>query len=113
MLNGVLNNYTNGWPGIKQSFDHVKLIIQRVDPAFLAYFEAKDINFYHIYFKWVACLLLRQFSIETGLRLFDTFISLESTQGESFTFVQYIFVAIFLKYSKQLKNLNFEELMTF
>lgn len=113
VLNGVLHNYTNSWPGIKKSFDHIKVIIQRVDPAFLAYFEAKDINFYHIYFKWVTCLLLRQFSFETGLRLFDTFISLQSTQGEFFSFVQYIFVAIFLKFSKQLKNLNFEELMSF
>jgi hypothetical protein len=56
---------------------------------------------------------LRQFSIKIGLRLFDTYISLEAEEGTFFKFIQYIFVAIFLKFSKQLKKLNFEDLMAF
>lgn len=85
----------------------------RVDPELLPHFETKGIDFYHIYFKWVTCLLLRQFSTRIGLRLFDTFISLEANEGTFFKFIQYIFVAIFLKFSKKLKKLNFEELMSF
>jgi hypothetical protein len=56
---------------------------------------------------------LRQFSANNGLRLFDTYISLEAEEGTFFKFIQYIFVAIFLKYSKQLKKLNFEDVMAF
>ncbi len=107
VLNSVLDNYTNSWPGIQKSFEHIKQIFNRVDPGFLVHFESKGIDFYHIYFKWVTCLLLRQFSTQISLRLFDSFISLESTEGSFFNFLRYVFVAIFLKYSQQLKKLNF------
>jgi hypothetical protein len=81
-----------------------------VDPELSNHFIAKGIDFYHIYFKWVTCLLLRQFSAKTGLRLFDTYFSVER---EFFSFCQYIIPAVFLKYSKRLKQMSFEELMIF
>ena len=32
MLNEVLDNYTNTWPGIQKSFANIKEILNRVDP---------------------------------------------------------------------------------
>lgn len=63
-----------------------------------------------MYFKWVTCLLLRQFSVKTGLRLFDTYIADENNY---FAFSLYILAAIILKYSKKFKKMNFEEMMIF
>ena len=79
ILNEVLDNYSTTWPGIQKSFVNIKDIMNRVDPELLLHFEARGIDFYHIYFKWVTCLLLRQFSTKIGLRLFDTYISLEAS----------------------------------
>lgn len=63
---------------------------------------------YHMYFKWVTCLLLRQFSVKIGLRLFDTYIADESNY---FNFIMYILAAIILKYSRKFKKMKFEEMM--
>ena len=63
-----------------------------------------------MYFKWVTCLLLRQFNVKIGLRLFDTYISHESNY---FNFCLYILAAIILKYSKKFKKMKFEEMMGF
>lgn len=51
----------------------------RLDPDLYKHFETKGIDLFHIYFKWVTCLLLRQFSSKIGLRLFDTYITIEAS----------------------------------
>lgn len=72
------------------------------------HFEETGIDFYAMYFKWVTCLLLRQFSNKIGLRLFDTYLSLDNNY---FKFCFYILAAIMLKFSKKMKKMNFEEIM--
>lgn len=110
VLDHILDNYTSSWPGITKSFSRLKEVINRVDPELLVHFEEKEIDFYHMYFKWVTCLLLRQFSVKIGLRLFDTYISDENNY---FQFSLYILAAIILKYSKKFKKMNFEEMMIY
>lgn len=104
-MNQILDNYMNSWPGIQRSFNKVTDIFERVDPQLLAHFKSKGIDFYHIYFKWVTCLLLRQFSTKTGLRMFDTFFSVEEN---FFNLCLYIITGIFLKFSPRLKKMSFE-----
>lgn len=110
ILDRILDNYTSSWPGIQKSFGRMKEVIKRVDPELLLHFEDQDIDLYHMYFKWVTCLLLRQFSVKIGLRLFDTYLSDENNY---FTFSLYILAAIILKYSKKFKGMNFEDMMIF
>jgi hypothetical protein len=110
MLDSLLDNYTDTWPGIEKSFGQLKEIILRVDPELLAHFEKEGIDFHHIYFKWVTCLLLRQFSVKIGLRLFDTYIA---DDGKYFNFVMFILAAIILKFSKKFKKMRFEDMMLF
>ena len=63
-----------------------------------------------MYFKWVTCLLLRQFTMKICLRLFDTYLAIENNY---FGFSLYILAAIILKYSKKFKKMGFEEMMIF
>lgn len=74
------------------------------------HFRDQNIDFYHMYFKWVTCLLLRQFSTQIGLRLFDTYLADESNY---FNLSLYILAAVVLKYSKKFKKMSFEEMMIF
>ena len=85
-------------------------MVKRVDPELLQHFEQENIDFYHMYFKWVTCLLLRQFTMKTCLRLFDTYLAIENNY---FAFCLYILAAIILKYSKKFKKMHFEEMMIF
>jgi hypothetical protein len=105
ILDGVLDNYTSSWPGIQKSFARVAEVVKRVDPELLTHFESETIDFYHMYFKWVTCLLLRQFSMRTSLRLFDTYLAIEN---DYFDFSLYILAAIILKYSRKFKKMGFE-----
>jgi hypothetical protein len=110
ILDRILDNYTSSWPGIQKSFQRMKEVVKRVDPQLLDHFESEGIDFYHMYFKWVTCLLLRQFSVKIGLRLFDTYLSDENNY---FGFSLYILAAIILKFSKKFKKMSFEEMMLF
>jgi TBC1 domain family member 2 len=110
LLDVILDNYTNSWPGIFKSFSKVEEIFKRVDPELLEHFTQENIDFYHLYFKWVTCLLLRQFSTKTGLRLFDTYLADETNY---FNLCLYILAAMVLKYSKKFKKMSFEEMMVF
>lgn len=63
-----------------------------------------------MYFKWVTCLLLRQFTMKTCLRLYDTYLA---SEGSYFGLCLFIFASIILKYSKKFKKMGFEEMMIF
>ncbi|KRX10895.1 Rab-GTPase-TBC domain [Pseudocohnilembus persalinus] len=110
ILDGVLDNYTEKSPGIQKSFNKIKEMILRVDKELLEHLEEENIDFYTHYFKWIICLLLRQFNTRVSLRLFDTYLA--DDQGYS-TFSEYLFIAIIMKYSNKLKQNNFEQIMTF
>jgi hypothetical protein len=55
-------------------------------------------------------MLLRLFSPNVGIRLFDTYISYEGNYPE---FMVFLFIAIIEKFAKKLLGLRFEELMAF
>jgi hypothetical protein len=63
-----------------------------------------------MYFKWVTCLLLRQFTSKIGLRLYDTYLSDDTNYSN---LCLYIMAAIILKFSKKFKKMTFEEMMKF
>lgn len=50
------------------------------------------------------------FHPRVGLRLFDTYISYEEKYP---TFMEYLLVAIFVKFSNQLRGMKFDEIMKF
>lgn len=55
-------------------------------------------------------MLLRLFSPNVGTRLFDTYLSNESSYPDLMVF---LFIAIIEKFSKKMLTLKFEELMGF
>jgi hypothetical protein len=50
------------------------------------------------------------FTPKVGIRLFDTYIACEDDYP---TFTLYLLVAIMVKFSNQLQNLNFDDIMRF
>jgi len=68
-------------------------------------------EFLQFAFRWMNCLLLREFPLPLVIRLWDTYIA-EPSEGFS-TFHVY-FCAVFLIYwSPQLKQMDFPQLMLF
>ncbi len=110
ILDGILDNYTPSWPGIQKSHNRLLETVKRVDAELIDHFKTENIDFYHMYFKWVMCLLLRQFTSRIGLRLYDTYLSDDTNYSN---LCLYIMAAIVLKYSKKFKKMTLEEMMKF
>jgi len=88
----------------------MKALIQQADSEILIYLEELDINFMDFAYRWVSCYLTREFDIYQTIRLWDTYFS----EDEGFSqFHSYVCAALFLQFSKQIKEMGFQEAMIF
>jgi TBC1 domain family member 2 len=70
----------------------------------------QGIIFLQFAFKWMNCLLLREFHLRCVIRLWDTYIS-EKDGFEDFHV--YVCAAFLCQFSSQLQEMNFDELFGF
>ena len=72
---------------------------------------ANQVDLIHqVGFKWMACLLIREFPLNLTMRLFDTYIS--DDEGVS-CFHTYVCATLFLKWAGKLKKMGFMEILLF
>lgn len=110
VLDGIQDNYTNAQPGTQRSVNKIREILKRMDNELLEHFESNEINLMQIVIRWVFCLLIREFPLKLGLRLFDTYIS----DDEGFTTLHiYVCTALLLKWAQKIKKMQFNEMMLF
>jgi hypothetical protein len=110
ILDGVLDNYTSSQIGTQKSLLRIKEITKKIDAELYNHFESMEIDFTFFSLRWIFCLLVREFPLKVGMRLFDTYISDE--QGFSVLHI-YVCAALILKWSVKLKKMNFSEVMMF
>jgi hypothetical protein len=110
ILDGVLDNYTLSQMGTQKSLVKIKEITKKIDAGLNNHLEKSEVDFTFFSLRWIFCLLVREFPLRVGMRLFDTYISDE--QGFSVLHV-YVCAALLLKWSKKLKKMSFAELMVF
>jgi len=110
ILDGVLDNYTSSQIDAQKSMTKIKEITKKIDAELCSNLESKDIDFKFFSLRWIFCLLVREFPLKVGMRLFDTYISDE--QGFSVLHI-YVCAALLLKWSVKLKKMNFPEIMVF
>ena len=97
-------------PGVHKIINKMKALIQQADSEILIYLEELDINFMDFAYRWVSCYLTREFDIYQTIRLWDTYFS----EDEGFSqFHSYVCAALFLQFSKQIKEMGFQEAMIF
>ena len=81
-----------------------------MDPELGQHFQNQNISYIQFAFRWILCLLIREFPLHLILRLFDTYIS----EDRGFTVLHvYVCCALILKFSSQLKKMQFNELIQF
>jgi len=110
ILDGILDNYTFSQSGTQKTLNKIKDITKKIDIELFQHFEENQIDFSYFSFRWIFCLLIREFPLKVGLRLFDTYIADE--QGFS-VFHLYVCAAILLKWSLKIKKMNFTDIMLF
>ena len=75
LLDGLQDLYTKDQPGLYRMLRSLSIVIDRVDPALSAWIAKEDIDYQEFAFRWVNCLLVREFSMDLVFRLWDNYIS--------------------------------------
>lgn len=110
IMDSILDNYTDSQPGTVKALQKIKEITKKMDVDLSNHMLENDVDLVQFAFRWVFCLLIREFSLKIGLRLFDTYISDDA--GFSILHI-YICSAMILKFGAKLKKMNNNEMMTF
>eukprot|EP00929_Paragymnodinium_shiwhaense_P092634 TRINITY_DN52609_c0_g1_i1.p1 TRINITY_DN52609_c0_g1~~TRINITY_DN52609_c0_g1_i1.p1 ORF type:complete len:398 (-),score=76.82 TRINITY_DN52609_c0_g1_i1:55-1215(-) len=111
VLSEIQDHYTAGQPGIQQMVMRLKEIVRRIDEKLYNHLEEQGLDFLQFSFRWMNCLLLREFPLPCVIRLWDTYIS-EEKEGFS-TFHVYVCAVFLIYWSPQLKQMDFQQLMLF
>jgi hypothetical protein len=110
LIDDIQDNYTELQPGVHKIINKMKALIKQSDPEILQYLEDLDINFMDFAYRWVSCYLTREFDIYQTIRLWDTYFS----EDEGFSqFHCYVCAALFLQFSKDLKEMSFQDALIF
>ena len=110
ILDGILDNYTLSQIGSQKSLIRIKEITKKIDAELYNHLENKEVDFSFFSLRWIFCLLVREFPLRVGMRLFDTYVAEE----QQFSVLHiYVCVCLILKWSLKLKKMNFSELMVF
>lgn len=111
LLENITDNYIHEQPGILRQVQDLKNLVGRIDSDLLSHFEREGIEFIQFSFRWMNCLLMRELSIELIVRMWDTYLS-ETPLGFN-TFHVYVCAAFLSKFSAELKEKDFQEILLF
>lgn len=75
LLDGLQDLYTKDQPGLYKMLDSLSTVIERVDPNLANHIKEEDIQYQEFAFRWMNCLLVREFSTALIFRLWDSYLS--------------------------------------
>ena len=110
LLAGIQDHYTSDQPGVQRMVLRLEELVNRIDANLCQHFRDTGVEFLQFAFKWMNCLLLREFSLKCVLRLWDTYIS-EKDGFEGFHV--YVCAAFLCQFSGQLQEMPFDDLFCF
>ncbi|KAL1923840.1 uncharacterized protein VTP21DRAFT_8820 [Calcarisporiella thermophila] len=111
LLGGIQDNYTFAQPGIQRQIVMLRDLIYRIDVPLASHLDAEGVEFLQFAFRWMNCLLMREFQLRHTIRMWDAYLS-EGPDGFS-VFHLYVCAAFLVKWSEQLRSMDFQEIMMF
>lgn len=111
LLAVIQDHYTSDQPGVQRMVMRLEELVTRIDADLTAHLRDTGIEFMQFAFKWMNCLLLREFNLPGVIRLWDTYIS--EGDGGFEDFHVYVCAAFLCQFSSQLQSMEFDELFGF
>jgi TBC1 domain family member 2 len=74
LLDGIQDNYIIAQPGIQRMVLTLRELITRIDGPLAKHLNEEGIEFIQFSFRWMNCLLMREFSIKNVVRMWDTYV---------------------------------------
>lgn len=87
LLDGLQDLYTKDQPGLYKMLNSLQNVIQKVDPKLAAWISQEEIEYQEFAFRWMNCLLVREFPMPLVLRLWDMYLSNHSKISVTHVFV--------------------------
>lgn len=111
LLDTIQDSYTFNQSGIYRQVTLLREISHRMDPQLIKHLDIEGIEFIQFAFRWMNCLLLREFSLPIIQRLWDSYLS-EGLDGFK-SFHPYVCAAFLLKWRRELQVLEFQDIIVF
>lgn len=116
LLAGIQDHYTSDQPGVQRMVMRLEDLVNRMDGELTQHLRGVGVEFIQFAFRWMNCLLLREFKLECVIRLWDTYLSEGDGTGFAMgfeTFHVYVCAAFLCQFSDLLRNMEFDELFGF
>ncbi|PSN61552.1 RabGAP/TBC [Corynespora cassiicola Philippines] len=110
LLDGIQDNYISQQPGIQRQVASLRDLTTRIDDGLAKHLQNEGVEFIQFSFRWMNCLLMREISVKNTIRMWDTYLAEED--GFS-SFHLYVCAAFLVKWSDQLRKMDFQEIMMF
>ncbi|SCU85435.1 LAME_0D01332g1_1 [Lachancea meyersii CBS 8951] len=83
LLEQITDNYIHGQPGILKQVKNLGQLVKRIDSDLYDHFTQENVEFIQFAFRWMNCLLMREFSMDMVIRMWDTYLSETSLESSS------------------------------
>lgn len=110
LLSNVKQNFLKGFDGVHAQLAKLRALLARADPQLLTFLVDNEIDMFHFCFRWIFCMLLREFAVQLAIRLLDYYLSEEENPGDLCLF---LCLVLLLKFSSQIKKMGRDEAIVF
>ena len=87
LLDGLQDMYTKDQPGLYKMLEKLQNVVERTLPDLAQHIIDEDIQYQEFAFRWINCLLVREFSMEITFRIWDSYLSKHSQISSSHVYV--------------------------
>jgi len=74
LLDGIQDNYIVAQPGIHRQVNALRDLTARIDERLAKHFEIENVEYMQFSFRWMNCLLMRELSMRSVIRMWDTYL---------------------------------------
>jgi hypothetical protein len=103
-------NYLKGFDGATDLLKKFRNLVEKCDKDLLMLLEQNEIQVFHFGFRWIFCLLLREFPVLLSIKLIDYYLVEDINPG---ILCVYVSTALLLKFSYKIKLMKREEIIMF
>ena len=110
LLSNIKQNYLKGFDGVHTQLAKLNALLSRADPKLYSFLVDSEIDLFHFCFRWIFCLLLREFSLQLAIRILDYYLSEEEKPDDLCVF---FCLVLLMKFSSQITRMDRDEAIVF
>ncbi|ELP84653.1 hypothetical protein EIN_173180 [Entamoeba invadens IP1] len=108
----IQDHYTLDQQGIMEKLKRMEVLVSNFAPDLYQHLKSAGVIFIQFAFRWINCCLLREFSLKSAVRLWDSYISVEDGNGFG-ELNLYCCVSLLTYFKSDLMKMDFSEMLQF